>query len=218
MKYSLLTLKNEEPDSASPDTLRTSSGRWDRRATAQQMHVVTGRDAATGAVFATNAYNTEFPGVAFFGCSELCLDDRRPGIVSRKKWLAGSARRAARQAASVFGAGLDPCAALHIAVTLQPGEAEGGISLGPSNGSARAPTRLIALRGGFDNAVSRHSIESVGMEPEPRGHPVQTPDDSFDVLMNHWLLYQTVSCRLWARSGYYQPSGAFDFPAISCRT
>jgi cyclic beta-1,2-glucan synthetase len=40
---------------------------------------------------------------------------------------------------------------------------------------------------------------------------VKTPDRAMDIMLNGWLMYQTIACRLWARSGFYQSSGAYGF-------
>ena len=40
---------------------------------------------------------------------------------------------------------------------------------------------------------------------------VKTPDRAMDLMLNGWLTYQTLSCRIWARSAFYQASGAYGF-------
>ena len=178
------------------------------------MHVVTAVDARTGALLARNPYNTEFAGrVAFFDVD----DPARTFTCDRTEFLGRNGTRQDPAAMSrvrlsgKVGPALDPCAAIRIPLDLAPGEERELIfRLGAGRGADDASDLALRFRG---SDAARSALEAVWQfwNQTLGAVSVETPDPSLDVLANGWLLYQAVACRLWARTGYYQPGGAFGF-------
>ncbi len=180
------------------------------------MHVITEVDPASGALCARNAYNTEFAGrTAFFDVDDATrsLTGNRTEFLGRNGTLGNPAALSRSQLSNKVGAGLDPCAAIQVSFELADGqEREIAFRLGVADkrGVDGAGKLARQMRG---PAVAREALDKVRRywQHTLGAVQVETPDPSLDVLANGWLLYQTLACRLWARSGYYQSGGAFGF-------
>jgi len=108
------------------------------------------------------------------------------------------------------GGGLDPCGAMQTEIFLKPGESvELTLLLGEESSTAAAVALVERYRSidldAVHKGVTEYWQETLGAVQ------VLTPDRSMDVLLNGWLLYQTLSSRVWGRTAFYQSSGAYGF-------
>jgi cellobiose phosphorylase len=217
VKFSRLVLRNDSPRRRRLSA--TGYVEWVlgdlREKNAPHVHTEIASD--NGALYARNRYSNDFGDwIAFLDVDPA---DRVGGSVTadRDEFIGrnGSLRRPAAMLRTGLsgrtGAALDPCGAIQVVIELAPGQSreivfrlgmgrsadEAGELVQRHRGSAAARATLAAV-----HAHWRHALGAV---------QVRTPDPTLDLLANGWLIYQTIACRMWARSGYYQSGGAFGF-------
>lgn len=176
--------------------------------------LVTSHDDRTGAVFIRNRWSTQFADQVVFadmtGRQESVTGNRleflgRLGTTSRPAAMLRSGELSGR-----VGPGLDPCVALRRSVTIPAGEyADVTVQFGAATDEEGARQLVLAYRNQDPEELLRTERERWDRRLDTI--TVNTPDSSFDLIMNGWLLYQTLACRMLARSGYYQASGAYGF-------
>lgn len=177
-------------------------------------YIITERDGQTGAIFARNAWVGEFGGrVAFadLGGPQDSWSGDRTEFLGRNGGLEQPAALQRGGALSgKVGAALDPCAALQAVVELQPGKStEIVFFLGQATNRDEARELVARYRAADLDEILRQVTKQ--WDDLLGTVEIKTPDRAMDVLVNRWLLYQTLSCRVWGRTALYQASGAYGF-------
>ncbi|MFN2316441.1 MAG: GH36-type glycosyl hydrolase domain-containing protein [Gemmatimonadales bacterium] len=215
VKLGILQVTNHGRDRR--DLLLTSYVEWTlgvHRELARHQ-VQTRFDPEVGALFAQNTFDPQFAGwMAFHAISGTVTSytGSRLEFLGRNGDLSAPAGlRHGALLAGTTGAGSDPCSALQCVLELAPGESrEVVVVLGAAPNEAAAREAVARYR---DRTAARASLDTsiAAWARRLSVITVHTPEPTFDAMVNRWALYQTISCRLWARSALYQSGGAYGF-------
>jgi len=179
-----------------------------------QAHVMPEFDPDKNALLASNHFNSEFgERVAFLASNKKPhnITTDRTEFLGRMGSLRAPAALARIGLDSAVNAGLDPCAVIQLHIDLAAGATEEVFFL---VGEGKNRDESLSLIGQIQ---AEGQVEAVWQSVQQQWDDilntvtVETPDPSMDLMLNRWLMYQTLSCRLWGRTALYQSSGAFGF-------
>ena len=214
LKISRLTLKNDSGRACRLSITGYAEWVLGSSRSASAPYICTEVDSKTGAVFARNILGGEFGGrVAFadLGGKQASFTGDRTEFLGRNGTLEHPAALEKDSPLSgKVGAGLDPCAALQTLIELRPGASTEVVFF---LGQAESGERARELLGRYRTANLNTILSEVTGQWDNLLNTVQitTPEPAMDILMNRWLLYQTLASRVWARAAFYQLSGAYGF-------
>ena len=177
-------------------------------------HLITELDPETRALMVRNPWSQQFADQVVFldlaGRQESWTGDRGEFLGVHGSTDMPLAVSGGRPLSGTVGPGLDPCAAMQQVIEVGPGATvELLVVLGAGRDVEQARDLILRYRDVNPRAVLADVREA--WQRRLSVARVTTPSAAFDVMLNGWLLYQTLACRMLARSGYYQASGAYGF-------
>ncbi len=214
IKISRLTLRNESGSTRRISVTAYVEWLLGSSRSASVPYVVTEIDPNSGAVLARSLWTGEFGGRVSFadlgGRQNSFTCDRTEFLGRNGSPEHPAALESDRPLSEKLGAGLDPCAALQTIIELQAGASvELRFLLGQAESQEQASKLLLRYR----TVDLEKALQEVTHQWDDILGAVQvaTPDPTMDLLLNRWLLYQTLACRVWGRAAFYQLSGAYGF-------
>ncbi len=161
-----------------------------------------------------NSYNSDFPNrVVFMSSSEKIVSytGDREEFIGQKNNLSNPIALKREGLSNNVGAGFDPCGAIQVNVILEPNQEKSLVFLFGQSTEIEEVNyigkkyRSIKKCNNSLSEVKEYWQKVLGIIK------VKTPDLSMDLLLNQWMMYQTIACRIWARSAFYQSGGAYGF-------
>ncbi|MGV8984323.1 GH36-type glycosyl hydrolase domain-containing protein, partial [Clostridium sp.] len=178
-------------------------------------HIVTYLNEEKKYIYATNSYSQNFGKLnAFlklFGGVDQCFTGDKSEFLGRGGSVESPCALKRTRLSNNVGAGLDPCLVVTTKIHLEPNmEIELVAMLGENESLDSIDNAMVEFED-FEKVDSE--LEAVKDYWNKLLHTVQvkTPDKSMDLMLNGWLMYQTIVCRLWARTAFYQSGGAYGF-------
>lgn len=178
------------------------------------LHLQSAFDSSAKALLCRNPFHAEYPHqVAFLkvlGETSGYTTDRGQFLGRHGCWERPQALRT-EMLSNRTGVGLDPCALVQTRITIRPQQTEEVIFLFGAGADEAQARSLLAQ---FDSPAAVETATQQNLDEWNdilETVQVRTPNRALDLLVNHWLLYQVLCCRMWARSAFYQSGGAYGF-------
>lgn len=178
-------------------------------------YLVTDYDGERDIFYTRNTFQEEFGGrigfLTAFGAPVSSYTGDRSEFIGRNGTLEDPMGLKLDLFSETVGAGLDPCCALQLIFSLAPGESKTITFLLGETENRQEAEEIVSSFGQSEKIVEAFEEVKRYWDELLGNVQVYTPDPAMNLLLNRWLLYQTVVCRVWARSAFYQSGGAYGF-------